>query len=76
MLSPTAWNWGAKSAFFWLATNVLCIAWCFFRLPETSGFTFAELDVLFANQTPTRKFKMVTVHGESAGGQSLKHSFG
>jgi len=27
MLSPAAWNWGAKSAFFYAGTNVLCLIW-------------------------------------------------
>lgn len=61
MLSPTAWNWAAKSAWFWLGCNFICTLWTFFRLPETSGFTFAELDILFANNTPTRQFTSVFI---------------
>ncbi len=65
MLSATAWNWGPKSAFWWLGTNVLCTIWTFFRLPETGDFTFEELNILFANKVPTRKFKKTVIDGTS-----------
>jgi SP family general alpha glucoside:H+ symporter-like MFS transporter len=61
MLNPTAWDWGAKSAFFWVATCLASVAWIFWRLPEPKGRTYAELDVLFRNRTPARKFKSATV---------------
>ena len=31
-LSPLAWNWGAKAAFFWAGTNLLFNTWIWFRL--------------------------------------------
>ena len=34
-LNPGTWNWGAKTGLFWAGVCVLCIVWCFFRLPET-----------------------------------------
>lgn len=34
-------------AFFWAGMTLLCILWTYFRLPETKGFTFAEIDRLF-----------------------------
>lgn len=61
MLNPTSWNWGAKSAFFWVATCAISVAWIFWRLPEPKDRTYAELDVLFRNRTPARKFKTTTV---------------
>lgn len=36
-LSSTAWNWGAKAAYFWAATCLLSAIWVFFRLPEPKG---------------------------------------
>lgn len=30
-LNSTAWNWGAKTAFFWAGTGFLCLIWIFFR---------------------------------------------
>lgn len=35
MISVGAWNWGAKAGFFYAGTNLLCLIWCIFRLPET-----------------------------------------
>ncbi|KAI0385631.1 sugar transporter [Hypomontagnella monticulosa] len=55
-LSPIEWNWGPKAAFFWAGTNIIFTTWIFFRLPETKGRTYAELDILFENKIPARKF--------------------
>jgi SP family general alpha glucoside:H+ symporter-like MFS transporter len=57
MLSPTAWNWGAKSGFFWCGTCFLCFVWIFFRLPEPKGRTYGELDILFERKVSARRFK-------------------
>jgi SP family general alpha glucoside:H+ symporter-like MFS transporter len=56
-----AWNWGAKAGFFYAGTNLLCNIWCWFRLPETKDRTFGEIDVLFDNKIPARKFKYTKV---------------
>jgi SP family general alpha glucoside:H+ symporter-like MFS transporter len=37
MISSTAWNWQAKSGFFWVGAGLVCFAWAFFRMPETEG---------------------------------------
>jgi SP family general alpha glucoside:H+ symporter-like MFS transporter len=67
-LSPTAWNWGAKTGFFWAGSCVLCIIWVFFRLPEPKGRTYGELDILFEQNVSARKFKSTTVDiGRGAG---------
>ncbi|OCF32008.1 hypothetical protein I317_06706 [Kwoniella heveanensis CBS 569] len=65
MVTATAWNWQAKSAYFWLGCNLICLTWTFFRLPETGGFSFAELDILFANKVPTRQFTKVQISHEA-----------
>ncbi|WWC89639.1 uncharacterized protein L201_004564 [Kwoniella dendrophila CBS 6074] len=57
MIQPTAWNWGAKCALFYAGTNLLCLIWCWFRLPETKGRAFGEIDLLFENHVSARKFK-------------------
>jgi len=41
---------------FWAGMTVLCITWTYFRLPETKDFTFAEIDRLFEQGVPARKF--------------------
>lgn len=61
MLNETAWNWGAKSAFFWAGTGLVCAVWTFFRLPEPKGRTFSELDVLFETRVSARKFRTTDV---------------
>ncbi|KAI0161576.1 general alpha-glucoside permease [Xylariaceae sp. FL1272] len=55
-LSALDWNWGAKSGFFWAGINAAVTTYLFFRLPETKGRTYAELDILFENRVPARKF--------------------
>lgn len=42
--------------------NGLCLLWAFFRLPETKGFTYAELDQLFENKISARKFTKVDMN--------------
>ncbi|ORY11269.1 general substrate transporter [Clohesyomyces aquaticus] len=68
MLNPSAWNWGAKSAFFWAGTCFLCLVWTYFRLPEPKGRTYGELDTLFEQGISARKFKetVVDLHGPEA----------
>ncbi|KAL2158095.1 hypothetical protein VTH06DRAFT_4663 [Thermothelomyces fergusii] len=55
-LSSTAWDWGARTAFFWAGSCLLSAVWVFFRLPEPKGRTYAELDLLFERRVPARKF--------------------
>jgi SP family general alpha glucoside:H+ symporter-like MFS transporter len=55
-LSSSAWNWGARAAYFWGGTCLLCVVWVFFRLPEPKDRTYAELDMLFEQRVPARKF--------------------
>ncbi|KAK9251214.1 hypothetical protein V1507DRAFT_482535 [Lipomyces tetrasporus] len=61
MLNPTAWNWGAKSAFFWAGMNFLLFVWTFFRLPEPKGLAYSELDILFERGVSARKFRSTPV---------------
>ena len=56
MMNPTQWNWKGKTGFFWFGTAFLTLTWAFFRLPETKGRTYEELDLMFAAEVPTRKF--------------------
>ena len=61
MLNPSAWHWGAKSAFFWAGTCFLCLVWTYFRLPEPKGRTYGELDILFERRISARKFSETVV---------------
>lgn len=66
MLNPGAWNWGNYAGFFWGGICFLCIIYTFFRVPEPTGRTFAELDLLFEKGVSARKFAStkVDVFGE------------
>ena len=57
MLNPEAWNWKAKTGFFWAGFALAGLIWCWFDLPETKNKTFADLDALFENRIASRKFK-------------------
>ncbi|KXX73305.1 Maltose permease MAL31 [Madurella mycetomatis] len=56
MQNPTAWDFKGKSGFFWGGTAFIVFIWAYFRLPEIKGRTYEELDILFANKIPARKF--------------------
>ncbi|KAJ5122200.1 uncharacterized protein N7443_002301 [Penicillium atrosanguineum] len=57
MMQTVAWNWGAKSGFFYGGIMGLGLIWAYFRLPETKNRTFAEMDILFKNKVKARDFK-------------------
>jgi SP family general alpha glucoside:H+ symporter-like MFS transporter len=56
MLNPLAWNWRGKACFFCALLNAFCFLYCYFRLPETWGLNFHELDILFEKRADARKF--------------------
>ncbi|KAF7561553.1 hypothetical protein G7046_g2586 [Stylonectria norvegica] len=56
MMNPTQWNFRGYTGFFWCGWATLTLVWAFFRLTETKGRTYEELDVMFAAKVPTRKF--------------------
>ncbi|KAH7237318.1 hypothetical protein B0J15DRAFT_570166 [Fusarium solani] len=57
LLNPTAWNLAGRSCLVYAATALLCLIWCYFRLPETKKLSYLELDMLFDKGAPTAKFK-------------------
>lgn len=61
LLNPGDWNLGGKAGFVWMGTDAVVILWAWFRLPETKDRSLSELDVLFENRVPTRKFKHTKV---------------
>jgi SP family general alpha glucoside:H+ symporter-like MFS transporter len=71
MLNPAAWDWKGKSCFLFAGTTLLCLVWCWFRLPEPFGLTYMELDILFNKKAHARKFKQFQVNLASTGYFSL-----
>ena len=61
MLNPTAWNWSNFTGFFWAGLCFICIVYTYFRVPEPTGRTFAELDLLFERKVSARKFAKTEV---------------
>lgn len=71
MLNPTAWDLAGKANFVYAGTNLLCLVWCYFRLPETMGLSYLELDILFEKKAKTKKFREFQVNLASTGYFSL-----
>ncbi|KAL5045445.1 hypothetical protein BDW71DRAFT_198197 [Aspergillus fruticulosus] len=57
MLNPTAWDWGGRTGLFWGGITLLLLCWAYFRLPESRGRTFAEMDILFERGVDARRFE-------------------
>jgi SP family general alpha glucoside:H+ symporter-like MFS transporter len=55
-MNPDELNWKGYTGFFWFGSAFITLVWAFFRLPETKGRTYEELDLMFAAKVPTRKF--------------------
>lgn len=63
LINPTGGNWKGKSGFLWFGTTMLVLLWAVFRLPETKGRTYQELDILFAKGIPAWRFKGQSLDG-------------
>lgn len=61
MLNPDAWNLQQYSAFFWAGGAALCAVYTYFRVPEPTGRSFTELDLLFERGVSARKFATTNV---------------
>lgn len=57
MLIPNEGNMRGKTSFVFGGMSLLCMVWSYFRLPETEGRSFEELDILFHKKVSPRKFK-------------------
>ncbi|KIH93277.1 hypothetical protein SPBR_09160 [Sporothrix brasiliensis 5110] len=77
-VSSTAWNWGAKSSFFWGGLCFLGLVCSYWSIPETKDRTFTEIDQLFEKRVPARRFQEtkfeavgVTLESEKGTGNSI-----
>lgn len=64
-LNASAGNWRGKAGFFYGGICLAGAVWGYFRLPELKGRTFEEIDVLFQQRVPTRKFASYKIVGAS-----------
>lgn len=60
-LNPTAWNWSAKTGFFWAGGCLISIVFTYFCVPEPKDRTTAEMDILFERKIPSRHFSKTRV---------------
>jgi len=67
-INPTALNWGAKYGYIWAASNLACIVFFYFCMPEMKGRSLEELDEIFEARMPTWKFPqyVCTISQEAA----------
>lgn len=65
-MNPNEWNLKGYTGFIWAATCFATFVWAFYRLPETKGRTYEELDWLFAKGTPTRQFSSADPDSEES----------
>lgn len=61
-MNPTEWNLKGYTGFIWGTTTFLTFVWAYFRLPESKGRSFNEMDVLFAKKLSARKFAKYEVN--------------
>lgn len=57
MINPDQANLRGKLGFFFGGLAAICLGWSFFRVPETKGRTYEELDIMFEKGVRTREFK-------------------
>ncbi|KAJ5690734.1 hypothetical protein N7462_005126 [Penicillium macrosclerotiorum] len=60
-LNPTEGNLKGKAGFLAAAFSLLCLLWGYFRIPESKGRTYEELDILFSRNLKAREFKNASV---------------
>lgn len=57
LINPDQADARGKAGFVFGGLSLLCLVWAYFRVPETRGRTFHELDVMFENNVKARDFK-------------------
>ncbi|KAF7624106.1 putative transporter [Aspergillus flavus] len=56
-INPEHLNWGARYGYIWAGSNLACVVFFYFFIPEMKGRTLEELDEIFAARVAARKFK-------------------
>ncbi|RDW61387.1 putative alpha-glucoside transport protein-3 [Coleophoma crateriformis] len=60
-LNPAEWNLKGYVGFVWGGTAAILAVWVYFRLPETKGRSFEEIDMLFAMDIKAKNFANTSV---------------
>ncbi|PPJ51426.1 hypothetical protein CBER1_09338 [Cercospora berteroae] len=61
MLNADQADMRGKIGFFYGGLSAIALVWAYFRIPETKGRTYEELDIMFSRDVPTRHFKKYRV---------------
>ena len=56
-------NARGKIGFFFGGLAGIALVWAYFRIPETKGRTYEELDIMFAKGVKTKDFESHIVEG-------------
>jgi hypothetical protein len=56
-INPAKFGWGPKYGYIWFASNMVCVVFTWFFLPETRDRTLEEIHEMFEARVPARKFK-------------------
>lgn len=64
LVNPDEANARGKIGFFFGALAAAGLTWSYFRVPETKGRTYEELDIMFAKGVKTRDFKKYVVDSQ------------
>jgi len=64
LFNPDKANLGAKVTFIFGAISILCTIYLWVCQPECANLSFEELDELFMNHIPARKFKTARAEQE------------
>lgn len=62
LFNPDEANLKGKAAFIFVFLGICCFIYVVFRLPETKGRTYEDLDLLFLKRVRARDFKKTVVH--------------
>jgi len=65
-INPNELNWGGKVMFLFVGAELFIMVGLYFFQPETKNRSYPDIDALYANNIPPRKFKeFVIVEGQA-----------
>ncbi|KAI1472161.1 general substrate transporter [Daldinia caldariorum] len=56
-INPDSLNWGPRYGYIWFPSSIVAGVWVYFFLPEVQGRTLEEIDEMFEEKLPARKFR-------------------
>ncbi|KAJ5198713.1 uncharacterized protein N7498_007830 [Penicillium cinerascens] len=65
-LNPTEGKWKGKTTFLAAGFTVILTIWAYFRLPESQGRTYEELDILFSKNLKAWEFMNAQIDDDAA----------